>query len=327
MQLSNKVAAACLGVLILSPPVATADTSIYLPDPQFAPEGIAVSSDGSLFIGSLTQGRMVRISPQTKSVTEFAPAGENGMVSVLGVHISTDDKLVFACSSDPGSSALTGTAAPALVSFDLETGASAGRYELPEGGALCNDITELPDGTILATDSFVPRIYALRPGANRLEIWLEDEHLSGEGFNFNGIAYDDGAVFILRYNAGTMHRIPVLKNKTAGDAVAVALPKPIKAADGLKALGDGRFLVVEGGGLAKGARGALLGVTVDNTNRATVETLAGDLNVPTTVDTHGDAAYVVEGQLDHLFDPTAGPADPYRLIRIDLPDAFQGNGS
>lgn len=327
MQTSNKVAAACLGLFMLSPPVALAETSIYLPDPGFAPEGIAASADGTLFVGSLTQGRMLRIAPRAQNIAEFAPAGANGMVSVVGIHASADNEHIFACSSDPGASALTGTAAPALLSFSVKTGAPAGRYELPDGGVFCNDIAELPDGTILATDSFVPRIYALRPGANELEIWFADEALAAEGFNLNGIAYDDGAVFVLRYSAGTMHRIPVGENNTAEAAVEVALPQPIKGADGLKALGNGRFLVVEGGGLTKGARGALLGVTIDDTNEAEIETIAADLNVPTTVDVIGGTAYVVEGQLDHLFDPNAGPADPYRLIRIDLPEAFQGGGS
>lgn len=300
--------------------VALADTAIVLPDPGFAPEGISADSDGALYTGSLTQGRIVKVTPESGQVTDFAAAGANGMVSVVGLHVAGD--LVYACSSDPGASALTGTAAPALVAFDRKSGAAAGRFELPEGGAFCNDIAELPDGTILATDSFAPRIYALAPRSQALKVWFEDGSFAGEGFNLNGIAHDAGAVYVLRYNTGTMHRIEVAGDGTAGAVSEVALPAPLRGPDGLTALGDGRFLVVEGGGLSAGARGALTGVRLDGA-AATVETIAADLDIPTTAVVIAGTAFVIEGQLDHLFDPGAGPASPYRILAIDLPAAYR----
>lgn len=310
---------AALSAALLAGP-ALADTAIVLPDQGFAPEGIAADSDGALYTGSLTQGRIVKIAPESGTVTDFAAPGANGMVSVVGLHVADD--LVYACSSDPGASALTGTAAPALVAFDRKSGAAAGRFELPEGGGFCNDIAEMPDGTILATDSFAPRIYALRPGAGHLEVWLEDARFAGEGFNLNGIAHDAGAVLVLRYNTGTLHRIEVAADGRAGAVSDIALPAPLRGPDGLTALGGGRFLVVEGGGLNAGARGALTGIRLDGAT-ATVETIAADLDVPTTAAVVGGTAYVVEGQLDHLFDPSAGPASPYRILAIDLPAAYR----
>ncbi|MDP1737665.1 MAG: hypothetical protein Q8L23_09515 [Caulobacter sp.] len=299
---------------------ALADPAITLPDHGFAPEGIAVDGDGALYTGSLTQGRIVKITPASGEVTDFVAPGANGLVSVVGLHVAGD--LLYACSSDPGVSALKGAAAPALVVFDRRSGAAAGRFELPEGGAFCNDIAELPDGTILATDSFAPRIYALRPGSERLDIWLEDTRFVGEGFNLNGIAHDAGAVYVVRYNTGTLHRIEVAADGAAGAVSEIVLPAPLRGPDGLTALGDGRFLVVEGGGLNAGARGALTGIRLDGAT-ATVETIAADLDVPTAAVVVGGTAYVVEGQLDHLFDPGAGPASPYRILAIDLPAAYR----
>lgn len=307
-------------VAALLPLSVLAEPAIPLPDIGFAPEGIAADRDGNLYTGSLTQGRIVKIARDTRVVSGFAGSGANGMVSVIGMHVAGNH--VFACSSDPGASALTGTAAPALVKFNLETGAPEGRYELPEGGGFCNDITELPDGTILATDSFVPRIYALKPGAEQLEIWLNDAQFAGEGFNLNGIAYDDGGVFVLRYNTGSLHRVAVTEDRSAGAVSQIALPEEIVGPDGLTALGGGRFLIVEGGGLQAGARGALLGITLTG-GVAEIDTIAPDLNVPTTTVVVGQTAYVVEGQLDHLFDPTAGAADPYRILAIELPENFR----
>ena len=301
------------------PSLAMADGTISLPDAAFAPEGISHDAAGNLYVGSLTQGRIVKISP-AGTVSEFAPAGANGLVTVVGLHVEGDQ--TYACSSDPGIGVLTGTAAPALVAFDTATGAPTGHFPLPEGGMFCNDITALPDGTILATDSFVPRIYALRPGADQLEVWLDDSRFVGEGFNLNGIAYDDGAVFVARYNTGTLHQIAVDADGQAGQITDLQMSADIHGADGLTALGHRRFLIVEGGGLHAGARGALLGATVSG-GTVTLDTIADDLNVPTTATVIGDTAYVVEGQLDHLFDPTAGSADPYRILAIKLPGTFQ----
>ncbi|MFC4217259.1 SMP-30/gluconolactonase/LRE family protein [Pseudophaeobacter arcticus] len=306
-------------VIAVLPALAMAETEILLPDAAFAPEGISHDAAGNLYVGSLTQGRILKISAR-RSISEFAPAGANGLVSVVGVHVAGDQ--AYACSSDPGVSALTGTAVPALTAFGTQTGAPAGRYPLPEGGMFCNDIAALPDGTILVTDSFVPRIYALAPGADRLDIWLDDARFVGEGFNLNGIAYDDGAVFVARYNTGTLHRIALDAEGRAGVITDLTMSTEIHGADGLTALGGGRFLIVEGGGLSAGARGALWGATVSGA-QAKLEVIAENLNVPTTATVIGQTAYVVEGQLDHLFDPTAGAADPYRILAIELPAEFR----
>lgn len=320
MTLSLGKIALISALVALGPNLALAEADIVLPDRAFAPEGIAADGKGNLYVGSLTQGRLAKISAGKKDVSDFVAAGVNGMVSVVGLHVSGN--IVFACSSDPGIGALTGAAAPALVAFDAKTGAATGRFELPEGGGFCNDLTELPDGTILATDSFSPRVYALKPGADQLEIWYEDAQFSGEGFNLNGIAYDNGAVYVVRYNMGTMHRITLTDSNIPGETTQVPLPRTISGADGLNALGDGRFLVVEGGGLTAGVRGALLGIKLAG-DAALIDTIAADLNVPTTAAVVGSVAYVVEGQLDHLFDPEAGSPDPYKVLAIDLPESYR----
>ncbi|MGH1444957.1 MAG: SMP-30/gluconolactonase/LRE family protein [Cognatishimia sp.] len=302
------------------PAIAFADANITFPDLAFAPEGISNDASGNLYVGSLTQGRIVKIRPKSGEITDHVAAGSNGLVTVVGLHVAGDQ--TFVCSSDPGIGALTGSAAPALVAFDTKSGEPSGRYPLPEGGIFCNDIVELPDGTILATDSFVPRIYSLTPGADQLKVWLEDYRFSGEGFNLNGIAYDDGSVFVARYNKGTLHQIEVTADGQAGTVTDLEMSEGIQGADGLTALGDGRFLIVEGGGLSAGARGALWGATLSD-GTVTLETIAPDLNVPTTATVVGSTAYVVEGQLDHLFNPEAGPADPYRILAVELPETFQ----
>lgn len=315
----RKALLASAAVLLFSSSYATAQAPLVLPDPAYGPEGISVDKAGALYVGSLTEGRLVRIDPATGRVVDFVPSGAGGLVSVVGTHVSADDKVVYACSSDPGISALKGTARPALVAFERASGKLVARYDLPAGGKFCNDISELADGTILATDSFRPRIYALKPGARKLDIWFEDPFFDGDGFNLNGIAVDGGRVYVVRYNKGTLHAIPVGSDGSAGAREDIALPRPLRAPDGLTRLSDGHFLVVEGGGLKAGARGDLTALKIEG-GRALLSPIAQDLKVPTTVAVRGGTAFVVEGQLDHLFDPSAGPASPYRILRVALPE-------
>ncbi|WP_372603392.1 hypothetical protein [Actibacterium sp.] len=296
---------------------ALADAAIELTDPTFAPEGIGIARDGTIYTGSLTQGALIAIDPKTRTITPFAESGANGMVTTVGVHVTSDDSRVMACSSDPGFAVHTGAAAPALVAFDRLSGAAAGRFEIP-GGGFCNDIAELADGTILVTDSFAPRIYALVPGADHLSVWLEDDRFISEGIALNGIAVEGDAVYFVQYNAGDMFKAEVNADGSSGAITRIDLPRQLDFPDGLLALGDHAFLVVEGGGLNKGARGALSIVRLDGMQGA-LTTLSEDMNIPTTAAIHGDTLYVVEGQLDHLFDPEAGAPDTYRILELPLP--------
>ena len=296
---------------------ALAASAIELADPTFAPEGIGIAKDGTIYTGSLTQGALVAIDPKTKAVTEFAASGANGMVTTVGVHVTGDDSRVMACSSDPGFAVHTGTAAPALVAFDRISGDAVGRFEIP-GGGFCNDIAEMADGTILVTDSFAPRIYALAPGADHLTVWLEDERFVSQGIALNGIDVDGDAVYFVQYNAGDMFKAEVNADGTSGAVTQIHMERKLNFPDGLLALGDHEFLVVEGGGLQKGARGALTVINLEG-DHANLHTITPDLNVPTTAAIHGQTLYVVEGQLDHLFDPEAGAPDTYRILEIALP--------
>jgi len=296
-----------------------APKTLTLPDLKFAPEGIAISDDGTVYTGSLTQGRIISIDLNNQ-VTDLVPKGSNGLVSAIGMEVSTDNKLLYVCSSDGGFSALSGTVGPALLVFDRVSGESIDRYELPGGTGFCNDIAVLPNGVVLATDSFKPRIYSLAPEATELNVWLEDDQFAAEGFNLNGIAYDNQSqsVFVVRYNTGTFHRISIDDQGMAGKVTEVPLSKSINGPDGLTALGGGRFLLVEGGGLDADSMGNLLAITM-NADGAEVELLASELKIPTTTAVYRDYAFVVEGQLDHLFNQETGEPDPFRIVPVQLP--------
>lgn len=289
---------------------------IQLPDAKLFPEGIAINSKGGLYIGSLTEGRILYLDPKTHKAHRFIPSGSNGLVSALGLLINKDGDTLYACSSDPGMSELKGSSKPAIVAFDALSGTPRGRFEVPEGG-FCNDLTEGPGGLILATDSLNAKIYALKPEENGLRTWLSDQRFSGKGFGLNGITSTSGAVYVVKYNSGQLFKIPMERNGTAGRAVEIQLNRTLKGPDGLKAIGPKKLLVVEGGGLTAGSRGNLSTISL-NDDRGVVKIIADDLNVPTTAVIGDNVAFVVEGQLDHLMDPDAGPPEAFRIVKVKL---------
>ena len=305
-----KAALLCLSIGMTH--AAQASETIALPGEALFPEGIASDSAGGLYVGSLIQGRILYLEPSSKKPRIFAPDGVNGLMAIGGLIVSPDGKTLFACNSDLGFGPHSGASSPGLVSFDTKSGAFKKRWAFPNGG-LCNDLTMTPDGSILLTDSFVPRILVLKPGAEALEEWVTNERFTGEGFNLNGITWSKQGVFAVKYNSNELFRIGLNADGSAGKVDPVNLSRPLGGPDGIKTLATGELLVVEG-------QGRLAKIKINGLD-GSVETIAEGLNVPTTATVVGQTVYVVEGQLDHLPTPDseAGAPEPFTLKVLDLP--------
>lgn len=282
----------------------TPANEVPLPGDEFYPEGIAISADGDLYVGSLAQNEIWRLDRQSKRIERFSRPDAN-LLSVIGVHVSGDGRSLYACSSDP-KGAHPGRASE-LIAFDLQSGAVTNRSALPLGG-LCNDIAELDDGTVLLTDSFGGRMYSLRPGENGLSIWAASADFSGEGFNLNGIVAVGDAVFAVKYNSGELFKFTRTRNGVAHERVA--LDRPLNGPDGLEHLSGDRLLVVEG---LSGS------VSIIDLAAGSVSVIVENLDSPTTAAIHEQFAYVVQGQLDHFFGMTQDPPRPFGLKRVPLP--------
>jgi sugar lactone lactonase YvrE len=284
-----------------------APEAISLPGDALYPEGIALAADGGLLVGSFREGSILRIPPGASAAEPFAAPGAGGLVSTVGLLVDQDRHRLWACSSDPGVSPLTGSSPPGLVAFDLDSGALASRVDLP-GGGFCNDIAMDAGGNLYVSDSFAPRILFQREGDHELTTWVTDPAFAGDGFNLNGIAITGGALYTVKYNSGELFRISVEEDGSAGTPQAISLSRPLDLPDGLRADGDD-LLVIEGSG-------RLARIALDS---GEVTTLAEGLDGPTSLVVSGRDAWVVEGQLGHLFDPSTGaPHLPFQLVRVAL---------
>ncbi len=121
---------------------AAGPSSIALPGERAFPESITSARDGTLFIGRLGEGGIVRADPRTGAAALFVAPGAAGSRSITGVFADEASGTLWACSNDL--SALGGPSegrdrGAALKAFDLRTGAAKRSVSLPEPNSFCND--------------------------------------------------------------------------------------------------------------------------------------------------------------------------------------------
>src|SRR5258708_1989305 len=75
-------------------------SSIALPGKRAFPESITSARDGTLFVGRLGEGGIVRVDPRTGAATLFVAPGAAGARSITGVFADEASATLWACSND-----------------------------------------------------------------------------------------------------------------------------------------------------------------------------------------------------------------------------------
>jgi streptogramin lyase len=305
----------------LSVGTAVAQTSIPLPGDRAFPENIAASHDGTVYVGSLGTGGIYRVEPHGKEAKSWIKPGAFGTHSIFGLLADDESNTLWVCSNDltasPGVTIGSPDGVSALKGFDLKTGEGKVSVTLAGKPALCNDITIGPDGAAYVTNTLAPQILRLAPGAKELEVWFTDPALQpANGAGLDGLAFGpDGNLYVDRYNPGDLYRINVKSGKATG-FTKLTPSRPLVLADAIRRIGSNRFLIVEGGG-------RLDSFTVQG-DKVAVETLKDGFVTPTGVAVVGRTAWVSEGQLSYIFDPSKKdqkPNLPFHVYSVDLPAA------
>jgi len=294
-----------------------------LPGTAVFPEGIAVDAAGNFFVGSINGGEIFRVSLADGTISTPFETSDFGAIIGLNLH----DSVLWACRS-------TDSAAQ-VIGLDIESGAELVRHAFPsedpelneEGSGFCNDLTFDGDGNLYATDSFgdaganLPatrqsRIIRVLAGdlmtPNSAETWLDDPEfvVPDTAFGLNGIDADGSdRIFVVRALGGEIFEVPILANGDAGEPEPVTTSLDLDQGDGMKLVNDALFLVQQ----------STL-VRIDLTN-GLVTTISDDFATEflTTFAIFGSAAWIVEGQLDHLLEMDAPPPElPFRVVRVAL---------
>jgi hypothetical protein len=245
--------------LIGIPLASTTPQQIALPD-NFFPEGVT-SKGGYLFVGSVADGSILQVAPNTTTTQPFLPADALD-ASVIGLTVSNDGLMLWACNTDPA--AATG----AVVGITLADFQVQVRHELPPAGAagaFCNDLLMSPDGALWITESFGGRLFRIEQDdlmiANSADIWLQAPKLAGLNgpeagvFGVNGLTLTAGRLFVVNSASGGLFSIdPGLETPTDDDLLRVRLTEGVggpaialAGADGITAISDTRLLIVENG--------------------------------------------------------------------------------
>ena len=211
-----------------------AEQILYLEN-NFFPEGITISKNGNIYVGSLKENKIVKFKNKKKDSELFVSSNSNGLMSVIGILADDRNKILWACSSNPGVTNYPSDNSVSLKAFDLNTGEPLQSYEFPNSG-FCNDITLDTNDNIYVTDSFNPRILRLNKSQSRLETWFENDAFKGEGFNLNGITFIDNHIYTVKMNSGELFKIDVGDNGKPLNFTKIDLPRPLNAPDGIKAI-------------------------------------------------------------------------------------------
>ena len=283
------------------------DEVLYLED-NFFPEGITVSENGDIYVGSLKENKIVKIPNGKKNFEEFIPSASNGLLSVIGIIADDYNKILWVCSSNPGVTNYPSNEPVSLKAFDLVSGNFINSYPFSDGG-FCNDIAIDKNHNVYVTDSFNPRILRLNKSKNRLENWFINKAFGGEGFNLNGITFIDNNIYTVKMNSGELFKIEVADNGKPFNFTKIDLPRPLNAPDGIKAIDKNNLLVVEN-------KGSLTHINLSDP--ITLKILKDNLDTPTTVAIKGKTAWVLQAQFGHLFgDEKDIPPGPFVIIGVN----------
>jgi sugar lactone lactonase YvrE len=250
-----------------------------------------------------------RAAPQSAKAVTWIQPKTSGLQTVLGVFADEPAGTLWVCASATGGrDGAPVVGETALKAFSLKDASFRASYGFP-GSGLCNDIAVAKDGTVYATDTTGARVLRLKKGASALDVWAADAMLLGTA---DGIALlADGSIYVNSVGQGTLLRIPVKADGSAGTITKLETSRPLQTPDGMRSVGSRTLLLVEGAG-------RLDEVTI-NGDKAEIKVLKEGLIGPTAVTLVGGMAYVSEARLNYRNDPKLRDQDPGPFRAVGVP--------
>lgn len=279
-------------------------SDIPLPGINLYPESLTGTADGTLYIGSLASGQILKqvIGAETPTVLV------SGLKNVNGLLVDEAGGTLYACVND------FTTNKGGIKSFALADGAAKQSIDFPAG--ICNDLTFDKDGNIYATESALGRIYFLAKGGTAFTTFSSDTTLAPPAvgqFGADGIVFDGTAsLYVNNFAKNSLIRFPIQPNGTSGTPEVFTVTPALASPDGMRILDATTLLVVEN--IATTGRLTRLSLNVAGKSAAGT-VLSNRLDTPTAVVKVGQSYWVSEGQLDQLFGMMK-PDLPFMIRRI-----------
>lgn len=237
-------------------------------------EGLAVGSDGNLYVSGFFDHKIYRVEPggKTSVFAELAPAygGPDGIT--VGMAFDGKDTLYVAHTADSKISPLLENVTAkldltcrdatvtktGLYGVSISTGKVEKIVTRGDGYGFCfpDDPAVGPDGSVYLSDLRLPGIWKIDPVAKTAVMWSADPLLwpnenpsTGARSGPNGVTLSKDGKAILAATSGDpkIISIPILADGSAGPATVVSGSHGF--IDGLEIDADGNYYITEGGHL------------------------------------------------------------------------------
>ena len=280
---------------------------------ELYPEGITYNGKEDVFyVSSLHYGKIGKVNRKGE-YSEFI--SDTDLISSIGIHINTNNSLLYACVSDPGVSVSTGTNTrmklAKVIAYDLETGK---RKFIADLGSLnktaanfANDLDFDKKGNAYVTNSASPIIYKITPTGN-VTIFAVSDSWKKEGFSLNGIVcHPSGYLLTIQSNTGDLYKVSLTNPKE----ITKVKSDLFLGGDGLILNGKNELVVICNGGEIYKVK------SNDNFATASVESkVTSEINFPTTGVFANGKYYVLDAKLNEIFTPGATKTSSFLIQEI-----------
>ena len=171
-------------------PVGDARVHAKYGESRFVPEGIAIDSNGSLYLGSIHTGQLITLGHRSSVLSNG-----NGHWSVFGMRFHADGSLWFASAAVPQLDGVgDDVGRTGLFRFDPELAKITKAAELPqyEPMQVLGDLVIADSNVMYATDSLTGAIYRYYIDSNEFEILVERGRLGSP----QGLALDSSGDYL-----------------------------------------------------------------------------------------------------------------------------------
>ncbi|OLF53391.1 hypothetical protein [Pseudomonas chlororaphis] len=226
-------------------PTAGADSgctpgTLTLPSGALYPNGIARAADGTLYVGLVTSGQILRKPPHEAWQTLFK--GSDTVFASTTLRL--DERRGLLWGNSPDFLPTGKSRAHRIFALDIATATVTRNLVLP-AGTMGNDIVLAPDGTVYLTETKVGSILRLGPDDRDFQWVLRDARLAGPGgLGASGIVREeDGTLMVANFGTGKIYilgnaqQVPRLRE--------MELPRTLENPDGMGLAPDGSLIVLE----------------------------------------------------------------------------------
>jgi hypothetical protein len=255
------------------------------------PENITLEPDGDADVTFAYARQVARVTPRGKvTILATLPAATSGTSAVSGI-VRTSDGTLYVNYIDIGG---TGSGIWRING----NGSAEQVVALPDAGFLNGLALDPGTGALFAVDSFGGTVLKVWPRTGKAEVWASGQDLQPTapgGFGVNGLKVHDGSVWVSNSSQGTLLRIPMLPDGTAGPTVVAATG--LASIDDFSFTGHGDTLLAAQPGLNQVDL-----ITPDGVSRAVLTTADG-LSGPSSVAVSGRTVYVTSAAYATGVDP------------------------